>query len=137
MRKQSRFTFMTLWHVTSKDNINSILEVGIDPSRATADIKRIWLVQWWGLTWALLHISIKKHIPVWELVAFKVKVRNDRLVHFNRRVYTCNRALYPRDYWRADQILSAIERQREFKRRSYRPETIVARSENDLSWLGE
>jgi hypothetical protein len=137
MRKNQRDTYMTIWHVTHKKNIDSILKCGIDPAYAQGSFNRVWLVRWYGIAWALLHISLKKRVPIWELVAFKVHVLKSRTVHFNRNVYTCKLILYTSSYKTSDQILSAIERQREFKR-SYRPATFIdARVENDLSWLGE
>jgi hypothetical protein len=135
MKHKTNRGYMTVWHVTHKSNINSILETGLDPLKASTEIKRVWLVRWWGLAWAFFHISIQKHIPTWELVAFRVKVHASSLTRFNGHKYTCKRVIYAREYWRADQVLSAIERQREYKRRSYRPEPVAARVGNDLDWL--
>lgn len=137
MRKKQKTTYMTLWHVTHKDNVQSILECGIDPICSKSEFKRIWLVRWWGLAWIIFHLSMLKRTPAWQFVIFKVRVNSKYITHFNRQVYTCKRTLYPSMYMTSEQVLSAIERQREFKRRVSRPPVAPARVENDLSWLGE
>jgi len=134
MRKKQRVTYMTLWHVTHKSHIDGILKLGIDPCVSTGKEKRSWFTRWWGLAYVFFHISTKKHWPVWDMVAFRVKIRTDQLTHFNRTVYTSKRVAKTTHYLTSDKILSAIERQREYKR-SYRPQPAVTFVENDLDWL--
>lgn len=103
---------ITLWHISPAMNAESILFKGIDPEYSTSPIKRCWFVRWWGLAWALAHISMKKRIPIWQLACFRVKVLRESVTHFNRNVYTCKSIVKTTHYLSAERALSQWERQR-------------------------
>jgi hypothetical protein len=126
--------YMTLWHVTHKTNVASILETGIDPAYSKSDIKRIWLVQWGQLPYVLWHISNQKRLPVWEMVAFKVVVFSAKTTHFNRKVYTSTRCLAVSSYMTSDQVMASVDRQREYLK-TYKPQELIKPPTEDLSWL--
>ena len=103
---------ITLWHISPTMNVESILWKGIDPSYSTGKFERCWYVRWWGLAWALAHISMKKRIPIWQLVCFRVKVSRESVTHFNRNVYTTTLNVKPSFYLSAERALSQWEKQR-------------------------
>jgi hypothetical protein len=93
-------------------NVDSILWKGIDPDYAEGNFKRCWFVRWHGIVWALAHISFRKRIPIWQLVAFRVLIEEGDLTHFNRNVYTCKKVVKSKDFRSAERVLSQWERQR-------------------------
>lgn len=103
---------MTLWHITPIMNVDSILWSGIDPRYSTGKHEKSWYVRWWGIAWALAHISMKKHIPIWQLVCFRVKVPKECVTHFNRNVYTTKYVTKSSFYMSAERALSQWEKQR-------------------------
>lgn len=137
MNKKQKTTYMTLWHVTHKDNISSILKDGLLPEKSTSSIKRVWLVRWCGLALIILHVSLLKHIPAWQLVVFKVRVNSRDVKLFNRKRYVCYKVVPVIEYRSAEQMLSAMEKQRAYIK-NVKPKTPVYPVEkNVLDWLRE
>lgn len=108
---------ITLWHISPMMNVESILWSGIDPRHSTGKFERCWYVRWHGLVWALAHISMKKHIPIWQLVCFRVKVDEECVTHFNRNVFTSKCVIKTSFYLSAERALSQWEKQRKGKPR--------------------
>lgn len=103
---------LTLWHISPAMNAESILHKGIDPEYSTGKFRRSWYVRWWGIAWALAHISMKKRIPIWQLACFRVKVSRESVTHFNRNVYTCTSVVKTTHYMSSERALSQWEKQR-------------------------
>lgn len=51
---------MILYHATPKRNLEQIEKQGLDPNRATGEIKGVWLHTQSKTAWAILH-TIKRH----------------------------------------------------------------------------
>jgi len=103
---------MTLWHISPMMNVDSILWSGIDPRYSTGKLERCWYVKWWGIAWALAHISMKKRIPIWQLACFRVRVPQESVTHFNRNVFTTKHVVKTSFYMSAERALSQWEKQR-------------------------
>ena len=108
---------MTLWHISSKDNIQSIFDKGIDPLYSCGKQHISWYVKWYGLLWAIAHISLQKRVPIWQLAVFKVNAPACRFVHFNRNVYTSKWILHPSRCMPAERALYVIDMQRGYIKR--------------------
>lgn len=102
----------TLWHVTHVMNVESIVAKGIDPEYSSSELKRVWLVRWHGIAWALAHIAMKKRIPIWELVVFRVQLDPHEITHFNRNVFTSKKVIKARWFMSAERAMSQWEKQR-------------------------
>jgi len=102
----------TLWHVTFAGNVESIQAIGIHPKFDKKEKGEIWLVEWHGIAWAILHVSFKKRVPPWLLACIKVNVRGVPLRHFNRRVWVAKEILAPKQIMSAERALSQWEKQR-------------------------
>jgi len=102
----------TLWHITPAMNIESIQAIGIHPRFDKKEKGEVWLVEWHGIAWAILHVSFKKRIPPWQLCAIKVNVAGLTLRHFNRRTWVVKVALAPKQIMSAERALSQWEKQR-------------------------
>lgn len=85
------------------------------------DIRRCWFVRWYGLAWAIAHLSVKKQVPAWEMVVFRVHVKRHKMRHFNRQVYTSVDVIPTNYYITSTAVMKSIESQREnykgYKRR--------------------
>jgi len=137
MHKNKKVTYMTLWHVTHKDNVASILKDGLLPEKSMSSIKRVWLVRWWGLALIILHITLLKHVPAWQLVVFKVRVNSRDVRLFNRKRYVCYKVIPVIEYRSVEHILSSMEKQRAYIK-NVKPKTSVLPVENNiLDWLRE
>lgn len=109
---------ITLWHISPAMNAESILFKGIDPDYSTGKFKRSWFVRWYGIAWALAHVSMKKRIPIWQLACFRVKVNEESVTHFNRNVYTCKDVVITRFMMSGERALARWENQRAGRGRS-------------------
>lgn len=103
---------MTLWHITHSLNTESILSGGIDPKYSQGKFKRCWYVRWWGIVWAMTHVSMKKRVPVWQLVCFRVRVSEESVTHFNRNVFTSKEVVKTNFVMSAERALLQWEKQR-------------------------
>ena len=50
---------MTLYHVTRRENLDSILRDGLDPSKAKGKRKSVWGVVGTRVAWAIVHVQSK------------------------------------------------------------------------------
>jgi hypothetical protein len=106
----------TLWHISTRENIDSIMRCGIDPAYSTGKRPCSWFVEWYGLLWALVHISLLKRVPVHGLACFRVSAAAGYFTHFNRRVWTCRKVLKPRLCLAAEYAVNKIEHQRQYNK---------------------
>jgi hypothetical protein len=117
----SKMARVTLWHVSPASNADSIFTKGIIPcyGQTESQLKarktvKSWYVRWYGLMWAILHISYQKHIPVWKLAVFKINVDRKHLTHFRGQIYTTARVIKPRFMMSAEYAFNRIEVQRQY-----------------------
>jgi hypothetical protein len=71
----------TLYHVSPKHNRASIVEFGIQPTRSQGKKKIVWLVEDHYLAWAFCHISLKRKLPVSDLIVCLCEVDSAILVN--------------------------------------------------------
>ena len=69
----------TLYHVTPEKNVDSIDVNGLSPLFAKVATKRIYLVDYERIPWALIHVSSRDDIPLEKLVVYKCHVHKARL----------------------------------------------------------
>lgn len=83
-----------LWHITSMSNLESILNLGIDPAFSTGKRLLSWYVKRKRIEDMILHISVRHNLSVPEMVVLGVVVDwNDMLRTAWKGVY-CTRKLY-------------------------------------------
>jgi len=75
---------LVLFHVTPAENVQSILECGIDPKYATGKMKAAWFVSKQRIEWALIHTSAHHHVQIDELAVCAVMVYGRDMYKFNR-----------------------------------------------------
>lgn len=80
-------SYHAFWHITPAYNADSILQFGIDPARSKGPRKFCWFVKWKGLAWALAHTSARHGIPVNQLVAIRVMVKDGQFTHHRLSMY--------------------------------------------------
>lgn len=73
----------TLYHVSPKDNLDSIYERGILPEKSRGKKQLIWLVDEQRLPWALAHCSVQHDCKVSDLMILRV-VAGDKHVKRTR-----------------------------------------------------
>lgn len=66
--------FITLFHVTTKHNVNNIIAQGIDPDRSVGKRKVSWFVEFENIMWAIAHTSNRKQVVTGDLGVFVVVV---------------------------------------------------------------
>jgi len=94
---------ITLYHVTSRDEFDSIMEHGVSPAFAETRTKCMWLVDDEHLMWSLAHISSRKDISTLRLLVFVVSVPKLQLRRTKwAGVYQCFSAAYPTNIEHAD-----------------------------------
>jgi hypothetical protein len=112
--------YRMFWHVTPMRNLYSILERGVDPSYAKSNRALIWFVEWKGLLWALAHVSARYGVPVNQLVAIRIQVREGQYTHHRLSMWYSNkiqkRAMFALP---GDKALRRWENQREGCRQRY------------------
>jgi hypothetical protein len=68
---------MTLYHVTARTNLPSILANGLDPSRAKGKRKSVWGVVGTRVAWAIVHVLSKpwnKGLSLDDLVVIRISL---------------------------------------------------------------
>lgn len=73
MSTESR-RFLTLFHVTTKQNVNNIIAQGIDPSKSVGKRRVSWFVEFENVMWAIAHTSNRKQVVTGDLAVFVVVV---------------------------------------------------------------
>lgn len=66
--------FITLFHVTTKHNVNNIIARGIDPEKSVGKRKVSWFVEFENIMWAIAHTSNRKQVVTGDLAVFVVVV---------------------------------------------------------------
>lgn len=70
---------MTLYHVTPRDNRDSISEFGIDPARSKGKARQCWFVDDSKLLWAVAHCSARHSVSVDLLDVWSINRQIPRL----------------------------------------------------------
>lgn len=102
----------TLFHVSPRENFDSIAEVGISPAFSRGRKQCVWLVEWEMLPWGLAHISERHGVAVTNLLVFTVAAPAPEL----RRtawdgVLQSLVALYPTQFEYASDALKRFEQE--------------------------
>lgn len=66
--------YLTLFHVTTKHNVNNIIAQGIDPAKSVGKRKISWFVEFENVMWAIAHTSNRKQVVTGDLAVFVVVV---------------------------------------------------------------
>lgn len=61
-----------LYHVTIADNVQSILETGIQPKYSRGKLKASWYVNKSNIQWAILHVASRHHEYIENVVVIAV-----------------------------------------------------------------
>lgn len=93
----------TMFHATHRDNIASIIELGLLPGFATGKRKAVWFVPKNGIQSGILHAAARHNWHVSEMVLFVVEVVAENIRYsgngmlfyssFAERAETCTSAL--------------------------------------------
>lgn len=107
---------MILYHATPKRNLASIQQNGLDPDRASGQIKGVWLHTTSKTAWAILH-TIKRHglQSFDDVVLLRVNVTRSKLTRRWRGLWTTNEAIT--DFTEIDAAMFAASPIRQAKTR--------------------
>ena len=75
---------LILYHVTPSENVQSILQNGIDPAYATGKMKASWYVSRHRIEWAIIHAANLHHCTPDEMHVCAVHVLGSTMYRFNR-----------------------------------------------------
>lgn len=87
---------MKLIHVTDKLNLDSIMEVGLDPELATQKRKAVWAVSPGNEEWAIVHTLTKKRArgrSISDHVVIEIDVPRAWLRRHKRGVWYCYKTI--------------------------------------------
>lgn len=76
---------MKLFHVTLRQNADSILQSGLEVWRAKGDLKACWLVSKRRVAWAIDHVCKRHKVRPEEVGIFSVRVKRDDVRRFHSR----------------------------------------------------
>jgi hypothetical protein len=94
-----------LYHVTTRLNVRSIGEHGIDPSFSLGRLPQCWYVTPNKCLWALSHVSARHSVAVDDLVIAVVPYgQHFRRTHL-KEVYTCSSVVQPIDWLDAREFI--------------------------------
>ena len=68
---------MILYHITTLDRTEGIVENGIRPDMAVGRAKVSWWVEEDWIEWAIIHVSGRHHVPTDYLVIFTLEMNVD------------------------------------------------------------
>jgi len=105
--------FHTLYHITPRQNVASISDVGISPAFARSRRSCVWLVDDERIPWALAHLSERDGLPVAEYIVLTVAAPAPELRKTSwRGVYQSLVSLYPTYSRSASQALAQWDAER-------------------------
>ena len=80
---------LALFHVTPRRNLESIYQLGIDPSFSRSTWPACWFVSPSMRQWAIRHVADKYQLRTSDLVCIRVVLSRRNVVRRNRGVWTC------------------------------------------------
>jgi len=109
----------TLYHVSPRQNFDSIMELGVSPAFSRGRRNVVWLVDYEKLPWAMAHVSEKEDVSVLHMLVFTVAAPKPELRRAPwRGVYQSLVALYPTNVAHAGDLLREIEAEAKSGRKS-------------------
>lgn len=90
---------MRLIHVTSKANLESIMENGLNPMLASMKRKAVWAVSPGNEAWAVNHTLAKKRakgLSIHDHVVIVIEVNRKKLTRHARGVWYCFSTISPK-----------------------------------------
>ena len=81
---------MKLYHITRRENLDSILSSGLDPQRAKGVRKSVWGVTPGHVAWALIHVLAKpwnKGATLSDLVVIELTLSRSQVRRYQRKIY--------------------------------------------------
>lgn len=99
-----------LLHVTPILNIDSIEALGLRPDYAEGRRHVIWMCDRERLPWALAHISIRRALPVRDLMVCTLALHEEELIKTRwKGVYVSKSVLLPETYQSSETWLKRVE----------------------------
>lgn len=84
-----------LWHITSQSNLESILNIGIDPAFSAGKRDLSWYVKKNRIEDMILHISVRHNLSVPEMVVLGVVIDWDAMIRTAWKGVYCTKQNYP------------------------------------------
>ena len=83
-----------IYHWTHRDNVESILRIGVDPSMATGELYAVWGCRLAKLCWAREHVCSRHGWSPEDVVLLRLDVRR----------YRCYRTAWPQVFYTPQHI---------------------------------